>query len=80
MHRSLGTEGKVKFAEGVELDVEKSRDIGWGNDLIRYTTEFINMLKEISIDLTEYCILNAIVLTYPGNYHYTYNIFTCNIL
>jgi hypothetical protein len=64
-YRSQSCPGSVKFAEGVMLSIEESVNIGWGQDLIKCTLEFIQRLKDIILDRTEFCILNAVVLTYP---------------
>ena len=45
---------------------EQSVSIGWGHDLITCTLEFISRLTDVSIDRTEFSLLNAVVLTYPG--------------
>ena len=57
---------KVRFADSVLMSADEGVDIGWGKDLISYTLDFVNSLREINMDLTEFCILNAIILTYPG--------------
>ena len=57
---------KVRFADNVLMSAEEGTNIGWGKDLISYTLDFVNSLREINMDLTEFCILNAIILTYPG--------------
>ena len=66
--RSLDCDGAVKFAHGLVLVPEHSANLGWGSDLLNCSIEFISKLKEISIDHVEFCILSAIVLTYPGIY------------
>ena len=48
------------------MTTEESVNIGWGKDLITFTVEFIQRMKEISTDHTEFCLLNAVILTYPG--------------
>ncbi len=47
---------------------EQSIHIGWGSDLINCTLEFIERLEDISMDRTEFCIMNAVVLSYPGKH------------
>ena len=56
----------MKFAEGIVMTPEQSVNIGWGQELINSTLEFISRLTDVAIDRTEFCLLNAVVLTYPG--------------
>ena len=62
----MDLERKVKFAKGVVMAPCGSSNIGWGSDLINCTLEFIARVKDAKFDKTEFCILNAVVLTYPG--------------
>ncbi|KAK2170012.1 hypothetical protein LSH36_5g17030 [Paralvinella palmiformis] len=64
-YRSMDLVYKVRFADSVLMSADEGVDIGWGKDLISYTLDFVNSLREINMDLTEFCILNAIILTYP---------------
>ena len=64
--RSMDLMHKVRFADNIMMSVEEGTNIGWGKDLILYTLDFVSSLREINMDLTEFCILNAIILTYPG--------------
>lgn len=63
--RSVDCDDGVRFAEGLVLTPEDSGNIGWGKDLVSCTMEFITKVREINLDHTEFCILNAVVLTYP---------------
>jgi len=65
-HRSLRDTDEVRFAEHLVLKPDEGVSIGWGLDLINSTLEFVARMKCIQMDHTEFCILNAIVLTYPG--------------
>ena len=58
--------GSVKFAEGLVLSSEDAIRIGWGIELINCTLDFVARLSDIQMDNTEFCILNAVILTYPG--------------
>lgn len=58
--------GRVKFAEGLELAPEETSSMGWGHELVNCTLEYINRLQDVRLDETEFSILNAVVLTYPG--------------
>ena len=49
------------------MSAEESIDVGWGYDLISATLDFIVRLSDISIDHTEFCLINGLVLTYPGS-------------
>lgn len=62
----MDLDGKVNFVDGCAMSVDQGKHIGWGKDLISCTLDFINCLKDINMDDTEFAILNAIVLTYPG--------------
>lgn len=65
-HRSMETGSCIKFAEGLKVPIELAQKMGWGKELVAATVEFSARLKELSIDKVEFCILNGIVLTYPG--------------
>ncbi|XP_041373329.1 retinoic acid receptor RXR-alpha-B-like [Gigantopelta aegis] len=64
-YRSMGMDNTVKFCEGIVLSSDYIFSMGWGSELIGATIEFASRLAETHIDRTEFCILNAIVLTYP---------------
>lgn len=64
-YRSMHLENKIKFTEDVILASDYCESMGWGKELIDGTVDFAQKLKEINLDLTEFCILNAIVLMYP---------------
>lgn len=48
------------------LSANQCTHVSWGHDLLNCMLDFVSRLKYVSIDNTEFCILNAIVLTYPG--------------
>ena len=56
----------MRFAEGLLVSPESGTNMGWGSDLISCSIDFIDKLKEIAMDHMEFCILNGIVLTFPG--------------
>ncbi|XP_064595637.1 retinoic acid receptor RXR-alpha-B-like isoform X2 [Liolophura sinensis] len=64
-YRSIGLEGYIKFAEGLTVPIDYATSIGWGKELITATADFADRLRDIFMDETEFCTLNAIVLTYP---------------
>ncbi|XP_070201916.1 retinoic acid receptor RXR-alpha-B-like isoform X3 [Littorina saxatilis] len=64
-YRSMGLENMIKFADQILIPVDEVQTMGWGKELVNATVEFANKLLELNVDLTEFCILNAIVLTYP---------------
>lgn len=66
--RSLGCVNEVRFADGVLLSPDMADNIGWGKDLVQSTLEFSLKLTDIEIDAVEFAILNAIMLTYPGQW------------
>ena len=66
--RSKDLEGAIKFAEGFIVPVDVATGMGWGKELVHATIEFSLKLKELHLDVIEFCIFNGIVLTYPGTY------------
>ena len=66
--RSLDLKDSVKFAEGVNLSLFTKGEIGWGMDLVKATLEFVSRVRTLGMDQCEFCILNSIVLTYPGRF------------
>ncbi|KAH9504510.1 hypothetical protein Btru_062999 [Bulinus truncatus] len=63
--RSMDLENKIKFCEDIVLPLHYCENMGWGKELVDGTIEFAQRLKDINLDLTEFCILNGIVLMYP---------------
>ncbi|KAK3107051.1 hypothetical protein FSP39_005953 [Pinctada imbricata] len=63
--RSQNSDDEIMFAEGLRVPVDLAQRMGWGKELINATVEFGQRLKILSIDKTEFAILNGIVLTYP---------------
>ena len=61
----------VKFADGVNLNLSAHGDLGWGMDLVQATLKFVSRVRKLCMDRAEFCMLNAIVLTYPGIYNTT---------
>ena len=66
--RSMGMDNMIKFADQINIPVDEVQTMGWGKELVNATVDFANKLVELNLDLTEFCILNAIVLTYPGKF------------
>ena len=64
-YRSMGLGNSIKFAEGIILSVDYCESMGWGKELISGTIDFAGRLNAVQLDLTEFCVLNAIVLLYP---------------
>lgn len=64
-YRSMGLKNVIKFAEGMLVPINYATNIGWGNELINASLEFSLRLQSIRLDHSEFCILNALVLTYP---------------
>ncbi|XP_046327390.1 retinoic acid receptor RXR-alpha-B-like [Haliotis rufescens] len=64
-YRSMGLDNTIKFADGLLVPSEIAQTMGWGKELINATLEFAVRLKEVHLDHSEFCILNALVLTYP---------------
>ncbi|CAL1535243.1 unnamed protein product [Lymnaea stagnalis] len=63
--RSMDLDDKIKFCEDIILPLEHCETMGWGRELVDGTIDFAQRLKDINLDLTEFCILNGIVLMYP---------------
>jgi len=57
------------------MSAAQCKRLGWGDELVNCTLDFITRLRGIEIDLTEFCILNAVVLTYPGEYVVSVTVF-----
>jgi hypothetical protein len=64
----MGLDNCIKFADQVIMPVDEALSMGWGKELINATMDFSTKLLQLDVDLNEFCILNAIVLTYPGMY------------
>lgn len=64
-YRSVSYEDKIKFAEGIVVPVSMAEKMGWGFELVQSTVDFTARLKELNIDHAEFCIMSAIILTYP---------------
>ena len=64
-YRSMHLESKIKFSEDIVLPLDYCSNLGWGKELVDGTIDFAQRLKDINLDLTEFCILNAVVLMYP---------------
>lgn len=64
--RSLGCFGKLRFRRSLVMDEDQHTRLGWSETLFRDMIEFVDHLRRLSIDLTEFAILNAVVLTYSG--------------
>ncbi|XP_013405267.1 steroid hormone receptor ERR2 [Lingula anatina] len=64
-YRSKEFEGAVRFAENILMSKEESVEIGWGQDLVLATLDFVRRLKDLFLDRVEFCILNGLILTYP---------------
>jgi len=64
--RSLDCVLSVRFCNSLVMSVSQCRNLGCGEDFVTCTLEFISRLRPVAIDNAEFCILCAIVLTYPG--------------
>jgi len=58
--------GAIRFATDLLMSPEQCVHIGWDAELVSSLLEFIERLRDIHVDVIEFCFLNAIVLTYPG--------------
>jgi len=48
------------------MSPEQCVHIGWDAALVSCLLDFIERLRDINIDIVEFCVLNAIILSYPG--------------
>ena len=71
--RSVAYDNRIKFAEGLVIPVSTVEKMGWGFELVQSTVDFAARLKELNMDHAEFCIMCAIVLTYPGKHLHTYS-------
>jgi len=65
----LTAEVAIRFATDLLMSPEQCVHIGWNAELVSCLLEYIERLRDIHIDIVEFCVLNAIVLTYPGVCH-----------
>ncbi|XP_033759088.1 retinoic acid receptor RXR-alpha-B-like [Pecten maximus] len=63
--RSIDYDESIKFADGFILPTEVAKGMGFGKELVTAISEFSRRLKEMEMDIVEFNIMNAIVLTYP---------------
>ena len=49
------------------LTVEQTAGLGWNRDMITLWEQYVERLQEMKVDHVEFCLLNALVLFYPGN-------------
>jgi hypothetical protein len=54
----------VKIAEHIILNKDSANELGWGQDLICGSIDFIAQMQDISMDVNEFSALCAIVLTF----------------
>jgi hypothetical protein len=54
----------VKIAEHIILNKDSANELGWGQDLICGSIDFISQMQDISMDVNEFSALCAIVLTF----------------
>ena len=66
--RSIDCRGAIRFATDLLMSPEQCVYIGWNAELVSCLLELIEQLRDVHIDVIEFCLLNAIVLTFPGLY------------
>nr|ASL70624.1 nuclear receptor [Brachionus koreanus] len=54
----------VKIAEHIILNKDSAAELGWGQDLICGSIDFIAQMQDLTMDLNEFSALCAIVLTF----------------
>ncbi|XP_002737359.1 retinoic acid receptor RXR-gamma-A [Saccoglossus kowalevskii] len=64
-YRSRSENGLVRFGANMKLTKDQAMEIGWGQELIQSTLNYVSRIQEVNVDHVEFCFLNAIVLTYP---------------
>ncbi|XP_038047952.1 steroid hormone receptor ERR2-like [Patiria miniata] len=66
-YRSMATcRNKIlQFAEGVVLNEEETVKMGWDLELIKSTCTFAKRLSEMNVDYSDFCLLNALILSFP---------------
>ncbi|CAH1796409.1 unnamed protein product [Owenia fusiformis] len=66
-YRSLKVEdGYIAFTDSIVLNMSQTTAMGWGESLVSATLDFVDRLKSVSNpDLTEFCVMNAVVLLAP---------------
>ncbi|XP_041471048.1 retinoic acid receptor RXR-like [Lytechinus variegatus] len=63
-YRSLDCLPMLQFTTKCKLTISECKEIGWG-DLTEATVEFCATLRDLSLDITEFCILNGLVVCFP---------------
>ncbi|XP_011665772.2 retinoic acid receptor RXR-gamma [Strongylocentrotus purpuratus] len=63
-YRSVDCLPMLQFTTKCMLTISECKDLGWG-DLINATVEFCSTLQDLSLDVTEFCILNGLVVCFP---------------
>ncbi|XP_022095882.1 steroid hormone receptor ERR2-like [Acanthaster planci] len=66
-YRSMATYADkiLHFAEGVVLTEEETVKLGWDSELVQSTCTFAKRLSEIKLDYSDFCLLNALILSFP---------------
>jgi len=64
--RSLDCVTSLRFCNSLIMSASQCRNLGWGDHFVTCAFEFVSQLRTISVDNTEFCVLCAIVLTFPG--------------
>ncbi|KAL4229607.1 hypothetical protein ACF0H5_012645 [Mactra antiquata] len=64
-YRSMNLDESLYFAHNIVVPRSICETMGWGQELVNATLEFAGRFKELNLDRVEFCLMNAIILTYP---------------
>ena len=66
----METPGRLKISPEFILTLDESVAIGWNRQVCSSNLELVNRFRALDFDLTEFSILSAVVLLYPGIVHF----------
>ena len=66
----MDTPGKLKFFPEFILTLDECVAIGWNRQVCSSNLELVDRFRALDFDLTEFSILSAVVLLYPGIVHF----------
>ena len=62
----MGTPGRLKYTDVCVMTKDEVNSLGWSPDIYTKSMHIIDKFIRLNLNLTEFSILSAIVLLYPG--------------